>query len=212
MDQLRLLKRAVLGAIAEQCTDLTVAGAPARLHRSADGLRLEADLPDGSRGLVHLATIKHGLPVGAFAIAPSALVYGGVVRDVLQQLPLPGRHIAGLGAILSTGAVDPFPVYALDEPVIAAVTAHICDALVPLLVAFSGEWEVALQHTLQHPEEVDRPYSAATVLSLLAGPAAGGSVDLDRLAAGDARFWDRPLALAIPGWRDLVATHVPRRA
>jgi len=188
-----------------------VAGAPVRIRRSADALRIEADLPDGSQGLVHLATIKQGLPAGAFAIEPRALVYGGAVRRVLEQLPVPGRHIAGLGAILSVaisgdqGTPRTFAIGQADGPtvdeVVAELVAVVRDHFAPLLAAFSGDWPAALAHTLANPHEVDRPYSAGTVLALLAGlPTAA----VDQQAAADPRFWDREAAMGFAGWRGSV--------
>ncbi len=213
MDDLRALKRAAFLAIGEGVAGLTVAGTPVRLRRSVDALRVEVDLPDGSHGLVHLATIKHGLPVGAFAVDPSALVYGGRVRGVLERLPVPGRHIAGLGAILSSkgprdaGPPRPLPVTAIDAPVIAGLVAAVRETFLPLLAAFSGEWSSALQHTLTHPHDVDRPYSAAVVLSLLAGRGALPAA-VEAAVANDPAFWDRSAALAAPGWRERAAALV----
>ncbi|MDO8388983.1 MAG: hypothetical protein Q7V57_00715 [Actinomycetota bacterium] len=217
MDDLRALKRAVFVEIGERCADLTVAGAPVRIRRSADALRIETDLPDGSRGLVHLATIKQGLPVGAFAIDPSALVYGGFVRGVLQQLPVPGSRIAGLGAILCAtassdrGGSRTFAVHGAGGPAVDTVVAAVRNRFVPLLAAFSGDWAAAFAHTLAHPPEVDRPYSTATVLALLAGRP---TEVVDERAAADPRYWDRDAALAVPGWRErvqrLVSAAAPR--
>ena len=211
VDELRERKRTVFLAIAAALDGLTVAGAPVKVRRSADALRFEADLPGGARGLVHLATIKEGLPAGEFAIDPSAFVYGGLVREVLEQLPVPGRHIAGLGAIVAAttprgrSEATTYAVRAGDHAVIDTVAGVVRDGFVPLLAAFTGDWPVALAHTLAHPSEVDRPYSAATVLALLAGRRTS---EVEAHAAARTGFWDRDPALAVPGWLDTVGALV----
>lgn len=207
--ELRALKRRVFASIAARAAGLEVAGAPVRARRSADALRFEVRLADGATGLVHLATVKAGLPPGAFAIDPTALVYGGLVRGMLEQLPVPGRHIAGLGAILCAStpgllqATGPIAVHDGDDAVIDRVVALVRDGFLPLLAAFSGAWPGALRHTLANPNEVDRPYATATVLTHLAGDGAALTL-LESRAAIDPRFWDREAALAAPGWRAAV--------
>lgn len=207
--ELRALKRLVFAAIADRAAGLEVAGAPVRARRSADALRFEVQLPDGATGRVHLATVKAGLPPGAFVIDPTALVYGGLVRGMLEQLPVPGRHIAGLGAILCAStpgelqATGPIAVHELDDAVIDRVVALVRDGFLPLLAAFTGAWPAALRHTLANPNEVDRPYSTATALAHLAGDGPALTL-LEARAAIDPRFWDREAALASSGWHAAV--------
>lgn len=209
MDDLRALKRAVFGVLAERLAGLTIAGAPVRVRRSADAMRVEVGLPDGSQGLIHLATIKQGLPAGQFAIDPRALVHGGFLRSVLQQLPLPGRHLGELGAILcaAPSGAPTFAVRSAADRSVDEVVSVVRDEFSPLLAAFTQDWAAALRHTLANPDEVDRPYSTATVLSLMTDTSTAA---LEALAATDLRFWDRDLAQAAPGWRALVAALVAK--
>lgn len=192
---IRQTKRLVLTELARRVGPISVCGQPMVARRNADALRFEAPLPEDGRALIAISTIKRSLPVGQFALWPNILLYGGSVRKILDQLPLPSRQLDRLGAVLcadGTFAAGGGQSYRVTSPTsrnVGVLAGHIRRSFVPLLEAFSGNWEHALTVTLNHPNFVARPFSTSVILALLAhhDDKIGQICDT---AAADPRFWD----------------------
>jgi len=190
---LRDLKRETFVQITSRLADTKVRGQPLKARPGADILRLECTLPDGSCGLIALTTIKDGLPPGQFAIDPAILLYGGTVMKVLRQLPL--RHWAHPprdALLCSKGAGSRRGVYHVktpDSPSIDTIVEQARSAWIPLLLAYSGAWNDALDHTLAQPQEVAAPFTTAATLAFLAGR--NDRINEIRSASQTTpRFWD----------------------
>lgn len=107
---LRAAKRSAFQGVVAQLGGglLDVQGLPLLVRRGQDDLRLERTLPDGTEVLVHIATVKDGMPAGHFALWPSLLLSRGPLRQMLDEVPLPVRHLDAIGALLfASGAVGP---------------------------------------------------------------------------------------------------------
>lgn len=210
---LREAKRAAFMDIVDRLGCVTVSGRPLTAKRSADMLRLEVVLPGDSRGLIALATIKDGLPVGAFAVDPAILVYGGTILSVLRQVPLRRWAHPPPDAVLCAQGEGPhsnrgvYRVNSANSPSIDIVTKSIRSTWIPLLEAFSGGWDKALDHTLTHPQEVAAPFSTAVILAFLAEQS--GRVDEVRaVAQTEERFWDARQVLDIDEHIETIKTLV----
>ncbi|HAM23599.1 MAG TPA: hypothetical protein DCQ04_15325 [Actinobacteria bacterium] len=174
-------------------TDTSVSGRPLRVRRGTDMLRLECDLPDGSSGLIALATIKDGLPTGQFAMDPAILVYGGTVMNVLDQLPLRAWAHPPRDALLCSQGAGPtrgvYHVTSPDSPSVDVIVDQVRSTWIPLLLAYSGQWNDALDHTLAHPQEVAAPLSTATILAFLAHRSDRMN-EITSTAQRTPQFWD----------------------
>lgn len=197
---LRAAKRAAFLDLITRLRGITIAGAPPRVQRNADAVRITAQLGMGAIGQVHIGTVKQGLPVGQFALWPSASVSGGPLRQLLNALPLPSSHQDGLGTTVSatcsiagTGRLS-FPIRDASDRNIAVVADIVEAHFIPLLEAFGGQWRQALEFTLTYPQFVARPFSAAVALASLA--AGHGNIRSDQLdaikraAEANKSFWD----------------------
>jgi hypothetical protein len=166
---LRALKKATFDQIAAGCADLRVLGAAPRASRSADALSLRFDLPEGASGVVHVATIKAGLPPGAFELDPSLMVYGGRLRALLDRLPDPNPHYRRLGTSLvlkATPGEQRLVVRGPSSPAVARVIGLVRGPWGAVLAAFTRDFGDALDFTVAHPEYVSDPFAAAVLCAL----------------------------------------------
>lgn len=196
---LRERKRVAFDSVAEAMGSVSVLGTALRAHRTRDDLRFEGTSADGTEIMVHVATIKEGLPPGQFALWPTVMVRGGPIRDCLDRLPLPRRHLDRLGAVsLATGAIGAarrlsFAVRAEAGSTSPALVARLIrESFLPFAAGFVGDCARGVRACLQWPESVARPFSTAVLLTALLG--AEGRDDwlalIRAAASSDPRFWD----------------------
>lgn len=192
---LREAKRDAFTQIIDRTRGVTAAGQPLRARRSPDMLRLEAQLPGGAVGLIALVTVKDGLATGQFAIDPAIIVYGGPLMSVLRQLPLrPWSHPPVDAVLCSSGAGSPRGLYAVKSRTsrsIATVAGRIGSTWVPMLLAFSVNWDEGLDCALARPQDVAAPFSTSAAMAFLAnrGDRIG---EIVAAARTDPWFWDAP--------------------
>ncbi len=166
---LRALKKAIFDQIEAGCVDLRVLGAAPRASRNADALSLRFDLPEGASGLVHVATIKAGLPAGAFELDPSLTLYGGRLRVLLDRLPDPAPHYRRLGASLVAKAppdLQRLVVQGPSSPTVKRVLALARGDWAAALAAFTRDFGAALDFTIAHPEHVSDAFATAVSCAL----------------------------------------------
>lgn len=139
--------------------------------------RIRLDFADGTEALIHVASYKGGLGVGAFNLSPALIIYGGPVRRVIDELGVTiGSAFSGgkvvvalLDAVGHRSDSFPFPRTTDVERQAVRMTKAIQDGLVPLITAFTGDYERAVEFIATEPARVLSPWCSTLTLLALAG-------------------------------------------
>ncbi len=168
-----------------------------RVRRRRDRIRL--NFADDTEALIHIASYKGGLGVGAFNLSPALIIYGGPIRRVVDGLGIATGSAFSDGKLVVAllNAVgyrsDSFRFLRTTdvERQASRMTQAIQDGLVPLITAFTGDYERAVEFIAKEPARVGSPW--CSTLTLLALAASGGDDsnfrDLVRQAHTDPGRW-----------------------